>query len=105
MFLDRNIIVYLIHCHHCKGTFSGVLRWIMANKDYKAALLGDLTKLESDAQASTILSVSDVPDYLVQAAVNVELQIWLSTSAVCDILITVVIIFLVLSLPRFPILS
>ena len=79
----------------------------MANNNYQAALLGDLTKLdaESDSQVSTVVSVSDVADYFVQVAVNVELQIWLSTSAVCDILITVVIIFLVLSLPRFPILS
>ena len=79
----------------------------MANNNYQAALLGDLTKLDAelDSQVSTVVSVSDVADYFVQVAVNVELQIWLSTSAVCDILITVVIIFLVLSLPRFPILS
>jgi hypothetical protein len=77
----------------------------MANtSNYQGALLGDLKKLESNAQASTILSVSDVAHYAAPASADVGLQMWLGSSATCDILITAAILFLVRSLPVFLIL-
>jgi hypothetical protein len=76
----------------------------MANtSNYQGALLGDLKKLESNAQASTILSVSDA-HYAAPASADVGLQMWLGSSATCDILITAAILFLVRSLPVFLIL-
>jgi hypothetical protein len=72
MLLDRDIGVGLNHFYRCQSTVSGALSQIVVNGDCQAVLLGDRRKLESDPQASVVISVCDIPHYFTQTSVYVE---------------------------------